>query len=104
MKTEITDKQLEVIKNNIQDIINSSLDDIRRESDEWGLGEMNEIYEVESINKIVIDRVVPYVGLTVYVNLYTNNEYDEFDNILSELNYRVQQWLPNVRIFIDSII
>lgn len=104
MKTEITDKQLEVIKNNIQDIINSSLDDIRRESDEWGLGEMNEIYEVESINKIVIDRVVPYVGLTVYVKLYTNNEYDEFDNILSELNYRVQQWLPNVRIFIDSII
>lgn len=104
MKTEITDKQLEVIKNNIQDIINSSLDDIRRESDEWGLGEMNEIYEVESIDKIVIDRVVPYVGLTVYVKIYVNCECDEFDNVLSELNYRVQQWLPNVRIFIDSII
>lgn len=104
MKTEITDKQLEVIKNNIQDIINSSLDDIRRESDEWGLGEMNEIYEVDSIDKIDIDRVAPYVGLTVYVKIYTNRECDEFDNTLSELNYRVQQWLPNVRIFIDSII
>lgn len=104
MKTEITSKQLKLIKNNIQDIINGSLDVIRKESEEWGLGEMDEINELESIDKIVIDRVVPYVGLTVYVKLYINNERDEFDNILSELNYRVQQWLPNVRIFIDSII
>lgn len=104
MKTEITNKQLEVIKTNIQEVINGSLDAIRKESEEWGLGEMDEINELESIDKIVIDRVVPYVGLTVYVKLYINNERDEFDNILSELNYRVQKWLPNVRIFIDSII
>lgn len=104
MKTEITNKQLKVMKTNIQEIINGSLDAIRKESEEWGLGEMDEINELESIDKIVIDRVVPYVGLTVYVKLYINNERDEFDNILSELNYRVQQWLPNVRIFIDSII
>jgi len=104
MKTEITNKQLEVIKTNIQEVINGSLDAIRKESEEWGLGEMDEINELESIDKIVIDRVVPYVGLTVYVKLYINNECDEFDNILSELNYRVQKWLPNVRIFIDSII
>jgi hypothetical protein len=104
MKTEITNKQLEVIKTNIQEVINGSLDAIRKESEEWGLGEMDEINELESIDKIVIDRVVPYVGLTVYVKLYINNERDEFDNILSELNYRVQKWLPNVIIFIDSII
>lgn len=104
MKTEITNKQLKVMKTNIQEIINGSLDAIRKESEEWGLGEMDEINELESIDKIVIDRVVPYVGLTVYVKLYINNERDEFDNILSELNYRVQKWLPNVRIFIDSII
>jgi hypothetical protein len=104
MKTEITNKQLEVIKTNIQEVINGSLDAIRKESEEWGLGEMDEINELESIDKIVIDRVVPYVGLTVYVKLYINNERDEFDNILSELNHRVQKWLPNVIIFIDSII
>ncbi len=104
MKTEITNKQLEVIKTNIQEVINGSLDAIRKESEEWGLGEMDEINELESIDKIVIDRVVPYVGLTVYVKLYINNERDEFDNIVSELNYRVQKWLPNVIIFIDSII
>jgi hypothetical protein len=104
MKTEITNKQLELIKSNIQDVINTSLDAIRKESEEWGLGEMDEINELESIDKIVIDRVVPYVGLSVYVKLYINNERDEFDNILSELNYRVQQWLPIVRIFVDDIV
>lgn len=104
MKAEITDKQLKVLKLYIQEAIDSELNNIKLESEDWGLGEMDDIDELESIESITVDRIVPHLGIVVYVIIKSNNEVrDDFGNIIAEINYRVRKWVPNVKIFIDSV-
>ena len=104
MKVEITDKQLKVLKLYIQEAIDSELSNIKLESEDWGLGEMDDIDELESIESITVDRIVPHLGIVVYVIIKSNNEVrDDFGNIIAEINYRVRKWVPNVKIFIDSV-
>ena len=42
----------------VQTIINDSLDEIRAESEDWGLGEMDELDEINAIDSIVVNDVV----------------------------------------------
>jgi len=52
MNIEISEKQLKFIKKVAQMVIDNSLKELRvLASTEWGLGEMDEINEVESIDK-----------------------------------------------------
>ena len=104
MKVEITDKQLKVLKLYIQEAIDSELSNIKLESEDWGWGEMDDIDELESIESMTIDRIVPYLGIVVYVIIKSNNEVrDDFGNIIAEINYRIRKCVPNVKIFIDSV-
>lgn len=104
MKIIITKNQIDKLRVHIQNVIDSELDNIREESQEWGLGEMDELDEVDSIDKIVIDRVVPHIGIVVYIDIYTNTGREDFDNIRAEIQYRVSEWVPNVKLFINKII
>ena len=104
MNIEITDKQLDKLSSIIQGLIDSQLNIIREESEEWGLGEMDELYEVSSVDKIIIDRIVPYSKIKVYVDLYRNSDREEFDNIRADLQYKINEWLPKVEIYINQII
>jgi hypothetical protein len=104
MKIIITENQIDKLRVHIQNVIDSELDNIREESQEWGLGEMDELDEVDSIDKIVIDRVVPHIGIVVYIDIYTNTGREDFDNIRAEIQYRVSEWVPNVKLFINKII
>jgi hypothetical protein len=105
MKYIITESHFGQLKNHIQNLIDSELDNLREESMEWGLGEMDEYEEISSINRIEVDRIVPYTGIKVYVNLYVNNEdREDFNNVRSEIQYRVSEWVPNIVILIDSVI
>lgn len=104
MKIIITENQIDKLRVHIQNVIDSELDNIREESQEWGLGEMDELDEVDSIDKIVIDRVVPHIGIVVYIDIYTNTGREDFDNIRAEIQYKVSEWIPNVKLFINEII
>ena len=105
MKYIITESHFGQLKNHIQNLIDSELDNLREESMEWGLGEMDEYEEISSVNRIEVDRIVPYTGIKVYVNLYVNNEdREDFNNVRSEIQYRVSEWVPNIVILIDSVI
>lgn len=104
MNIEITNKQLEKLSSIIQGLIDSQLNIIREESEEWGLGEMDEYYEVSSVDKIIIDRIVPHSKIKVYVDLYRNSDREEFDNIRADLQYRINEWLPKVELYINQII
>lgn len=89
----------------IQNLIDSELNNIRKESEDWGLGEMYELNELDAIKKIEIDRVVSVSGIKVYINIYTDeNDFDDFNNIRSEIQYRIEQWIPNIKLFINEII
>lgn len=100
----ITENQVDKLYGIIQNLIESELSAIREESEEWGLGEMDELDEINSINKIEIDRIVPHLGTNVYINIYSNSDRDEFQNIRAELQYRVDQWFPGIKLFINDIV
>jgi hypothetical protein len=88
----------------IQDLINSELESIQIESEDWGMGEMDEIDEVQSVDKIVVDRVVTINKIKVYVNIYKNSNRYDFDNLRAEIQYRLERWFPNIELYIEDII
>ena len=104
MKFIITENQEKKLQKTIQDLIDTSLDSIRAQSEDWGLGEMDELDEIESINKVVIDRIVKFDKIKVYVDIHKNSHRDDFDNVRAEIQYMVDQWIPNVEIYINDII
>lgn len=104
MKVILTSNQIQKLKGFIQSLIDSELNNIRHDSEEWGLGEMDELDEINSVDKIVVDRIVAFTEIKVYVKIYRNSEREEFYNLISELRFRLQQNIPNSNIEIDEII
>ena len=104
MKFIITESQAKSLHNVIQGVINSTLDIIKEESEDWGMGEMDELDEVSSVNKIVVDRVVKISKIKVYINIYKNSKREDFDNLRAEIQYRLEDWLPNIELYIENII
>ena len=104
MKYIITESQVKKMYPIIQKLIDSALNEIREESEEWGLGAMDELNELESIGKIVIDRIVNVTKPKVYVKIFRNTNREDFDNIRAEIQYRVDKWFPNIEIYIAEII
>jgi len=104
MKNELSDSQLKKLSTYIQSIIDAELNFLKQESEDWGLGEMDEIDEVQSIEKIEIDRIVPHTGIKVYINIYTTSDREEFNNVRSEIQYRLESYLPKIKLFINLII
>jgi len=104
MKNELSDSQLKKLSTYIQSIIDAELNFLKQESEDWGLGEMDEIDEVQSIEKIEIDRIVPHTGVKVYINIYTTSDREEFNNVRSEIQYRLESYLPKIKLFINLII
>ena len=111
MKYIITESQHQKLKNYEKDLteviqfyVDFTLDKIRDDSEEWGLGEMDEIDEVNSVNKIVVDRVVPISKIKVYIDIYKNSKREDFDNLRAEIQYRLEDWFPNIELYIDNII
>jgi hypothetical protein len=104
MKYIISETQVKSLHNVIQGMINSTLDTIKEESDEWGMGEMDELDEVSSVEKIVVNRVVKVSKIKVYVDIYKNSNRYDFDNLRAEIQYRLEDWIPNIEIYIENII
>jgi len=104
MKIIITESQKSRLYPIIQTLINSELNKIREESEDWGLGEMDELDEVESVNRIEVNNIVTVDGIKVYVDIYKNSNRKNFQNIRSELQFNIQDVIPNIKIFINDII
>jgi hypothetical protein len=104
MKYIIDQKQLEITKNLIQGLINSKLDSLREESEEWGMGEMDELHEVQSVDKIEVVDVVMSGKIKVLINIYRTQLRDDFDNITEEIEYRLEDLLPNIELEINDVI
>ena len=104
MRYIISESQSNKLVSGIQKKIDSVMNDILEESEEWGMGEMDELDEVNSINKIVVDRVVPSSKIKVYIDIYKNSKREDFDNLRAEIQYRLEDWYPNIELYIDNII
>jgi len=104
MKYVINQKQLEKTKNLIQQLIDSELDSLRTESEEWGMGEMDELHEIQSIDKIKINYITLSGKIKVYIDIYKSQNRSDFDNIRGEIQYRLEDLLPNIELYINDII
>jgi len=104
MKIIITESKVGKIKTLIQEILDDELNNLRQEADEeWGLGEMDEIDEVSSVDKIIVDEIKTTGGISVNVNLYLNRDREDFDIILTMIEYVIEQWFPNAEIHIEKV-
>jgi hypothetical protein len=88
----------------IQGMINSTLDTIIEESDEWGMGEMDELDEVSSVDSIVVNSVDKTVYTRVSVTIHKNSKRKDFDNLINEIEARMQEWIPNIELYVEDII
>jgi hypothetical protein len=104
MKIIITESQKDKLFNIFNKLLNDLMDNIKVDSEDWGLGEMDELDEVNSVDHIGVDRVVTFDGIKVYVNLYVNKERDDWDNVWSEIQYRVNQHIPHAKIVLNDVI
>ena len=99
MKFIITENKVESLKQIAQYLIDNELNNLRIMSDEeWGMGEMDEINEVSSIDKIIVDKLDMSDGVNIYVDMYVSTDREEFDLVIGAVEYSLEQWLPNVKV------
>jgi hypothetical protein len=104
MKILISESKIEQLKIFVQEILDDELNNLRQMADEeWGLGEMDEIDEVSSVENIVVDEIKTTDGIGVNVNLYLNKDREDFEIILPMIEYVIEQWFPNAEINIEKV-
>jgi hypothetical protein len=105
MKFIISENKVESLKQIAQYLIDNELNNLRIMSDEeWGLGEMEEIEEVSSVDKIIVDKIEMSDGVNVYIDMYVLTDREEFDLVLGAVEYSLEQWLPNLKVHVNEII
>ena len=104
MKYIVKESQVKSLQQKIQSKIDDVMNDIREESDEWGMGEMDELDEVSSVDNIVVNHVDKTVFMRVSVTIHKNSKRQDFDNLMNEIESRMEDWIPNIELYIEDII
>lgn len=73
----------------VQELIDYEVDVIREEAEEWGLGEMNELSQIDNLKKIEVLDVVKLKKIKVYIDVYSKTTFDSFDDLIDEIEYNV---------------
>jgi hypothetical protein len=100
----INEGKEDALKISLQKMINYTIEKVREASEDWGLGEMDELDEIKSIEKIEIDRIVSFTRMVIYVNIFVGGQRRDFDNVMAEINYEIQKFIPNSFVQVENII
>ncbi len=92
------------IEKGIQKIIDGTLQKLQDDTFEMGLGEMDELDEINSVDKIKVTNFVWDEVPVVNVDLYVNSDREDFDNIIAAMEYDVEKYIANSQIIVDNII
>lgn len=92
------------ITNNIQNIVTRSLEKMQDYTFEMGLGEMDELNEINSVDEIKVKNIVMDEVPLLYVGIYVNSDRRDFDNVVSEIEVEVSRYLPKAQIIVDEMI
>jgi hypothetical protein len=92
------------IERGLQRMIDAGLQKLRNSTEEMGLGEMDELDEINSVDEIKITNFVKDKVPVVYVDLYVNSNRDDFDNIIYTMEYELEKRIGNIQIIVDKII
>ena len=92
------------IEGGLQIIIDSSLQKLQDDTSEMGLGEMDELNEINSVDEIKITNFVKDKVSVLHVDLYVNSDREDFDNIIASMEYELEKYIGNILIIVDNII
>jgi len=88
----------------LQRMLDGALQKLRNSTEEMGLGEMDELDEINSVDKIKITNFVKDEVPVLYVDLYVNSDRDDFDNIIYTMEYELERHIGNIQIIVNKII
>jgi hypothetical protein len=88
----------------LQRMLDGALQKLQNSTEEMGLGEMDELDEINSVDKIKITNFVKDEVPVLYVDLYVNSDRDDFDNIIYTMEYELEKHIGNIQIIVDKII
>ena len=100
----INEGKEDALKISLQKMINYTIEKVRESSEDWGLGEMDELDEIKSIEKIEIDRIDNHSRMVIYVNIFVGSQRRDFNNVMAEINYEIQKFIPNSFVQVENII
>jgi len=101
-KTNISESKR---NSSVQKFVNSSLDSLRSEMDDMGLGEMDELDEIGSIEKIVVDKVVRVDNsLVISIYIYSNSDRTDFTNTVLAIEYDLSKFIPVKSVVLNNVI
>ena len=92
------------IEMGIQKIIDNTLEDLQDQAFEMGLGEMDELDEINSVDKIKVTNFVKNDAPVLYIDLYVNSDREDFDNIIPSMENEVEKYIGNIQIIVGNII
>jgi hypothetical protein len=88
----------------LQRMLDGALQKLQNSTEEMGLGEMDELDEINSVDKIKITNFVKDEVPVLYVDLYVNSNRDDFDNIIYTMEYELEKHIGNIQIIVNKII
>jgi hypothetical protein len=88
----------------LQRMLDGALQKLQNSTEEMGLGEMDELDEINSVDKIKVTNFVKDEVPVLYVDLYVNSDRDDFDNIIYTMEYELEKHIGNIQIIVDKII
>ena len=92
------------IEGGLQIIIDSSLQKLQDDTSEMGLGEMDELNEINSVDKIKVTNFVWDEIPVLNIDLYVNSDREDYDNIIAAMEYDIEKYIGNSQIIVDNII
>lgn len=92
------------IERGLQIIIDSTLQKLQDDTFEMGLGEMDELNEINSVDEIKITNFVKDKVSVLHVDLYVNSDREDFDNIIASMESELEKYIGNILIIVDNII
>jgi hypothetical protein len=88
----------------LQRMLDGALQKLQNSTEEMGLGEMDELDEINSVDEIKITNFVKDEVPVLYVDLYVNSNRDDFDNIIYTMEYELEKHIGNIQIIVNKII
>lgn len=88
------------LKNSLERLIQSTLNSLLEDENTFDSYELDTL---KSIDRVEISHITTGIGITVWLNIYSKIN-ENFDFLTSELQYKLKNLIPNIKIFTNDVI
>jgi len=88
------------LKNSLEKLIQSTFNSFLNDEEYFDSYELDIL---NSIDRVEISHITTGIGITVWLNIYSKIN-ENFDFLTSELQYKLKNLIPNIKIFTNDVI